>query len=231
MVPVLLYHNVGGSGRSLNVSPQALARQCRLLQRLGFRAITLRELTAYLQEHRLPPRTVVFTFDDALLGVYEQARPILHACGWKATVFAVYERLGGETEWAPHLRHRVMSAEQLQELHCAGWEVGAHTLTHPSLPRLPIEQARHEIAGSRHALQQLLGAEVHSFCYPYGDLNEQVVQLVREAGYQLACTVRKGLVHPRSEPLLLPRVPVAYSDGALGLLYRLWRAWSRSRGG
>ncbi|MCS6950984.1 MAG: polysaccharide deacetylase family protein [bacterium] len=224
-----MYHNVGGQGRSLNVPPQALARQCRLLHLLGFRAIPLRELIAPLQEHRLPPRTVVFTFDDALLGVYELARPLLRAYGWRATVFAVYHHLGGETEWASHLRHRVMSQEQLTALAREGWEVGAHTLTHPHLTRLPAEKAYQEIAGCRHELQRLLGEEVRSFCYPFGDLNEQVVQMVREAGYHVACTVRKGLVHPHSEPLLLPRVPIAYSDGALGLLYRLLRAWRHSR--
>jgi len=31
MVPILMYHNVGERERHLNVSPQALARQCRLL--------------------------------------------------------------------------------------------------------------------------------------------------------------------------------------------------------
>jgi len=225
MLPVLMYHNVGERDRHLNVSSQALARQCRLLRSLGFRTITLRELEERLRAGDLPRRTVVFTFDDALLGVYEHALPVLHRYGWLATVFAVSQKLGGVTDWAPRHRHRVMSPEQLAELHAQGWDVGAHTRTHPHLTHLSPESVRQEIERCRDDLQQLTGAEVVSFCYPYGDLNAQVVQMVRTAGYRVACTVHKGLVRVQDDPLLLPRVPIAYSDGAGGLLYRLWRAW------
>lgn len=228
MVPVLMYHNVGEKERHLNVSPQALSRQCRLLRTLGFRAVTLRELAQHLHAHHLPRRTVVFTFDDALLGVYEHALPVLRDYGWSATVFAVSQRMGQEADWAPRHRHRVMSHQQLVELHAQGWEIGAHTLTHPYLTRLPPEDAWREIAQCREELQQLVGADVLSFCYTYGDFNEQIRQMVQEAGYRVACTVRKGLVRPQDDPFTLSRVPVAYSDGATGLLYRLWRAWRRT---
>lgn len=229
MLPVLMYHNVGERDRHLNVSLQALAKQCRLLQSLGFRAITLRELEEHLRLGSLPRRTVVFTFDDALLGVYEHALPILQRYGWRATVFAVSQKLGRVTDWAPHHRHRVMGHEQLAELHAQGWEVGAHTQTHPHLTRLSPEDARQEIRQCRDDLQELTGAEVVSFCYPYGDFNEQVVQMVRAGGYRVACTVHKGLISLQDDPLLLPRVPIAYSDGASGLLYRLWRAWRHTK--
>jgi peptidoglycan/xylan/chitin deacetylase (PgdA/CDA1 family) len=228
MVPILMYHNVGERGRSLNVAPQALARQCRLLRAWGFRAITLGELAQHLQARHLPQRTVVFTFDDALLGVYEHALPVLSQYGWSATVFAISHRLGQEADWTSRHRHRVMSREQLVELHAQGWEVGAHTLTHPYLTRLPPEDAWREIAQCREELQQLVGEEVYSFCYPYGDFDEQVVRMVQESGYRTACTVRKGLARLQDDPFTLPRVPIAYSDGASGLLYRLWRAWRRA---
>ncbi|MCS6829192.1 MAG: polysaccharide deacetylase family protein [bacterium] len=229
MVPILMYHNVGEGERHLTVSPQALARQCRLLRAMGFHAITLRELGEQLQMERIARRVVVLTFDDALLGVYQYALPTLRNYGWSATVFAVSQRLGQETDWAPRYRHRVMSRQQLVDLHAQGWEVGAHTLTHPYLTRLPPEDAWREVAQSREELQQLVRAEVYSFCYPYGDFNGDTVQMVRASGYRVACTVHKGLACPQDDPFTLPRVPVACSDGATGLLYRLWRAWRRTR--
>ncbi len=228
MPPILMYHNVGAPGRSLNVSPQGLARQCRLLKMLGYHAITLRELAGHLEAGTIPPKAVVFTFDDALMGVYTHALSVLSRFGWRGTVFAVSQRLGQETEWATNIRHRVMSAQQLRELHDAGWEVGAHTRTHPHLPRLNPEEAWQEIALCREDLSNLLGEEVTTFCYPYGDLNEQVVYMVQQAGYRAACTTRKGLVYPDTDPYLLPRVHIAFGDGASGLLYRLWRAWRRT---
>jgi peptidoglycan/xylan/chitin deacetylase (PgdA/CDA1 family) len=229
MSAILMYHNVGEKGRRLNVSPQGLERQCRMLEWLRFRVMPLRELAEHLPHQRLPRRTAVFTFDDALLGVYEYALPILSRHGWTGTVFAVSQRLGGETDWTEDYRHRVMSREHLLILHQAGWEVGAHTLTHPYLTHLPPDDARREIEQCRCELEELTGAGVISFCYPYGDCNDAVVQMVREAGYRAACTVRKGLVGLQDNPFTLPRVHVAYSDGATGLLYRLWRAWRRTR--
>ena len=231
MLPILMYHNVGEKGRYLNVSVQGLVRQCRLLRMLRFKAKTLSELAGHLETGELPPRTVVFTFDDALMGVHAHAHPVLSRFGWRATVFVVSQRLGRDTDWAPKHRHRVMGEHQLQELLDAGWEVGAHTRTHPYLSRLRPEDAWQEIALCREELSRLTGTEVTSFCYPYGDLNEPIVRMVRDAGYCLACTVQKGLVSPDTDHYLLPRVHVAYSDGASGLVYRLWRAWRRSERG
>lgn len=39
-----------------------------------------------------------------------------------------------------------MSHKQLAELHAHGWDIGAHTLTHPYLTRLSPEDATREIA-------------------------------------------------------------------------------------
>lgn len=229
MVAILLYHNVGGRGRRLNIAPRTLERQCRLLYSFGFRAMTLGEaMSVWLKGGNLGRRCVVFTFDDALAGVYQHALPILSRQGWQATVFAVSQRLGQVADWAGAPYLAVMSTEQLKHLHQQGWEVGSHSLTHPYLTRLPPSQARIEIMQSREVLEQILGAEVNTFCYPYGDFNLQIREIVQEAGYRFACTVQKRLVRRNEDPLALPRVAVAYRDGAVGLLYRLGLAWART---
>lgn len=225
MLVILLYHNVGGEGRRLNIAPRPLDRQCRLLRALGFHVAPLREaIPAWFGEDKLPRRVAVFTFDDALLGVYHYAFPLLSRYGWRATVFAVSRSLGQVADWAPSPQPTVMSHEQLIHLHEAGWEIGAHGLTHSRLTHLSASQAYREIAQSREELQSLLNAEVTTFCYPYGDYNPPIRDMVEQAGYRLACTVRKGVVKRYDDPLALPRIAIAYSDGALGLLYRMWRA-------
>lgn len=225
MLIILLYHNVGGQERRLNIAPQSLDRQCRLLRALGFHVAPLREaIPAWFGEDTSPRRIAVFTFDDALLGVYHHAFPLLSRYGWRATVFAVSRRLGQVADWTPFPQPTVMNHEQLIHLHEAGWEIGAHGLTHCRLPYLSASQAYHEIAQSREELQSLLNAEVTTFCYPYGDYSPSIRDMVEQAGYRLACTVRKGVVKHDDDLLALPRIAIAYSDGALGLLYRIWRA-------
>ena len=83
-----------------------------------------------------------------------------------------------------------MSEHQLREL-AQRHELGAHTLTHPVLTEISLEQAHGEIHGSKHWLQAVLGQEVTAFCYPKGAHNPDLQDIVAEAGYRMARTVEK----------------------------------------
>ena len=68
-------------------------------------------------------------------------------------------------------------------------EIGAHTITHPKLTKIPIEQARKEIIESKKWVESCTGKPCEMFCYPYGDHNEDTARLVRDAGFRGARTV------------------------------------------
>ncbi len=86
---------------------------------------------------------------------------------------------------------------------------GSHTLSHPSLPYIPKEEAREEIFKSKRILEDELGEPVAHFSYPNpGDkvnLNSEVKEMVREAGYLSAVTSMTGLVEYGGDPLELRR--------------------------
>lgn len=82
-------------------------------------------------------------------------------------------------------------------------EVGAHTLKHPRLTRLPREEARTEIAGGKAWVESLTGKECSMFCYPYGDLNADVRELVGEAGFRGARTT-EAIRFRVEDPLCMP---------------------------
>lgn len=104
-------------------------------------------------------------------------------------------------------------------------EVGAHSLTHPYLTRLALEDQRAEIVGSRSRLEELTGAAVTTFSYPHGDVDGTVAKIVEEAGYLLGCSSRAGCVSARDSRFVLPRESVFDWDGAAfaGVLER-WLA-------
>jgi peptidoglycan/xylan/chitin deacetylase (PgdA/CDA1 family) len=90
-------------------------------------------------------------------------------------------------------------------------DVGAHTVTHPSLSRLPRERQREEIVGSKRQLEDLLRRPVTSFAYPYGtvaDFDETTVSLIREAGFDHACANLPGRINGRADRFRLPRLVV-----------------------
>ena len=60
----------------------------------------------------------------------------------------------------------MMSTAQLQSLHRAGMEIGAHTVNHPILKSISAVEAEREIGDGRQALESILDAPVDVFAYP-----------------------------------------------------------------
>jgi len=104
--------------------------------------------------------------------------------------------------------NRILSSEQIQIMARAGITFGAHTVNHPILTRIPLDEAKWEIEESKKRLEEILEKEVSGFCYPNGgadDFNEEVEGVVRRAGYSYACSTVEGLNGPWSDLYALKR--------------------------
>lgn len=88
-------------------------------------------------------------------------------------------------------------------------EIGAHTRTHPILSQCDPERVTREVAGSKAEIEERLGREVRSFCYPNGtwsDVNEHCFEAVRAAGYESAVMSCGRLIRHHSDVHALPRM-------------------------
>jgi peptidoglycan/xylan/chitin deacetylase (PgdA/CDA1 family) len=99
-----------------------------------------------------------------------------------------------------------------------GWELGAHSLTHPDLTTLDATSLRREIAGSRQRLRKEFGVPVATFCYPAGRYDQTVERAVRAAGYRAATTVEPGAARPGDDRMALPRIRVNGGESAASVL-------------
>ena len=99
----------------------------------------------------------------------------------------------------------VMNWPQVEAMHADGHEMGSHSMSHPILPRCSDAEILYEVGQSKKRLQEVLGTECSSFCYPNGDADSRTVAAVRDAGYGVAVTTRWGLNTPASAPLELKR--------------------------
>ena len=115
-----------------------------------------------------------------------------------------------------------LSARQVRRLIAAGWEIDAHSVTHPNLTTLGDRQLEREVAGSRRELRRLFGVPVDFFCYPAGRYDARVIAAVRRAGFLGATTTLEGLAGP-GKPYELRRVRVSRSDGVAGFAAELER--------
>ena len=228
--PILMYHQVGEHrpGSALNkwrVKEGDFAWQLDALARRGYRGAALNEL---LDEPAAGSRRAVLTFDDGYRGVLTHALPALLLRGFSATVFVVADRLGGTNDWDGETPgEALLSPGEIRELHAKGIEIGSHGAAHRALTRLSDGELSREVAGSRETLERLVGAPVRSFCYPFGDFDDRVVEAVRKAGYRAATVIRGGISKDFSDPFRLKRIAVRGTNTRLDFTLALTRGRSR----
>jgi peptidoglycan/xylan/chitin deacetylase (PgdA/CDA1 family) len=110
---------------------------------------------------------------------------------------------------ASELPTPMMSSAQLRAMHTAGMVIGAHTVHHPILARLPRHDASDEIRLGRESLQDILQAPVNLFAYPNGkpgeDYSPESVDIAREQGFAAAFTTSPGAARQDTDRFQLPR--------------------------
>lgn len=110
--------------------------------------------------------------------------------------------------------HRALTNDEARHLAgCPGMEIGAHSVTHATLPSLKPAAQSEEIRHSKQHLEKLLGRPITGFAYPFGDYNSETAELVRTAGFEFACTTDAGGITRESDRFRLPRLGVEDCDG------------------
>ena len=212
---ILTYHHVGlrppgARLKGLYVDSELFSRQLAELHNAGFKAEAFDRLTSPVPIGR---GRIFISFDDGFQDVFENAPAVLNEHRFTSMQFLVANCLGQTSIWqAPsgEIPGKLMDREAVREWLAAGHQIGSHTLTHPFLSRIPIEQAKEEIIGSKKKLEDLFGLETAHFCYPYGDCNAAVRDLVKEAGYRTACTTQFGVNRRDTDRYSLRRLTARY---------------------
>ena len=70
------------------------------------------------------------------------------------------------------------------------FEIGGHTISHVHLNLVSEEIAREEVVGCKNVLENLIGKEITSFCYPRGRFNDMAKKIIKEAGFKDARTTK-----------------------------------------
>ncbi|TAM12991.1 MAG: polysaccharide deacetylase family protein [Nevskiaceae bacterium] len=219
--PILMYHKLGPRPRharlrGLYVDAGLFKRQLTELQAAGFRSA----LPGETPDGASP--AVCITFDDGFTNVFHHGLQPLSDHGFHAIEYLVAGQLGGRNQWEiaeGEVAQPLMDKGQVREWLAAGQAIGSHTLTHPWLTRIAPAAAREEISASKRQLEDSFGVAVEHFCYPYGDWNPQVRDLVREAGYKSACTTAFGVNDTHADALALKRILVRYRSRSLRALW------------
>ena len=233
-------HNVvplaAGTEERGTVDLNTFLRQLSWLRRLGVRFIPMSDLRAWLLgSKKIPKRSAVLTFDDALISIADHVFPYLKQQAIPITIFVIAGLIGRESQFSTHASaplRRHLDLVQLEMLLNTGLvEIGAHGYHHVNLTRIDSDKLRQELQHAKNLLEASLKVEVSYFAYPWGNTNAAVTQLAKEAGYLMAFTTQKKKLTSKNIDLL--RIPrVAWSRRAT--LFKLSKyyliPWVRSAG-
>ena len=101
-------------------------------------------------------------------------------------------------------------------------EMGAHTLIHPDLDKISNESANDEILGSKEYLENLLDCDVRMFCYPRGRYNDEIIRMVKKAGFIGARTCSHGDFNMPNDPYKW-QITLHTSNGSPLTTFGIWR--------
>jgi peptidoglycan/xylan/chitin deacetylase (PgdA/CDA1 family) len=173
-----MYHHIAVSpiGSRYYTPPQHFEAQLKLLHNWEYTTITTSMLVEAIRHGAsLPARPIIITFDDANADNYTNAFPLMQKYGFTGVLYVPYAYIG-----VPNY----LTVAQIHEMAAAGWEVGSHTITHPTnFLALQPAAMRSEIVGSRQKLEELLGLPILTFAYPFGENSGAAVDYVHFAGY------------------------------------------------
>ncbi|RAJ73850.1 MULTISPECIES: polysaccharide deacetylase family protein [unclassified Streptomyces] len=209
---VAMYHSVDDCSDdpyNVTVTPDRLQQQLRWLRSRGLRGVSVAELLR--ARARGAGRGLVgLTFDDGYGDFVENALPLLRHYECTATVFVLAGRLGGENAWDTEgPRKPLLTPQGIRKAAAAGMEIGSHGLMHVDLTHADEDQRRAEVQRSKAQIEEITGAEVLGFCYPYGYVDSATVEAVRRAGYRYGCAISPG---PLTSVHAMPRVYVGQRD-------------------
>lgn len=214
-VTVLIYHRFGDQRYpTTNISLERFEEQLAWLRENDFQVIPLAELVDALKRNKpLPDKGVVITIDDGYQSVYHGAWPILKQYGYPFTVF-IYTKATDDRHWD------YMNWDQVRELQAAGVDFQDHGYGHHrmALPPAGVDEVayrnwiRDDLGKSSRILTRELGYRPRFLAVPYGEYNQTVLNIAREAGYDAVFTQDPGSVSEQTGLISIPREAILGMD-------------------
>ncbi len=219
VVPILMYHSINPVEnppmKRLIVSPQTLQRQMRFLKNNHYNVLPLEAIADLIREKKkIPPRTLAITFDDGYKDNYIYAFPILKKYNLPATMFIIINEVGRP-------QNDRLSWDEIKTMQDLGLiTFGSHALGPEPLINIKSQDGlKKEIFDSKKILEEKLASKVTTFSYPGGRFNDEIRQLVIDAGYKLAVATSPGNKFSNDDIFVLKRLRISQPSNNLFIFW------------
>lgn len=208
-VPILMYHHVGplppdadGMRKDLTVSAGDFAAQVQWLASRGYTSVTLEQVyLATQKKFSLPPKPIVFTFDDGYGDVFVFAVPVLQKYGMVGS-FAIVPGFLGTPDYG--------TWADVSTAKAVGMEIVSHTETHfdGSSSKFDSAYIQQNLEQSLASLENHIGPIPRILVYPYGHFTPEYIAVAERVGFTMALTTRFGMHVDPAGLMHTPRVRV-----------------------
>lgn len=187
-VLAVMFHDVENSFTGLDYHKKAFEELAALVHSKGYKFTSYENYMKSEDKSKL----IICTFDDAYEGVYNNAFEVLKKYDFTATVFLCPDLIGKSNDWnrRDNILRQHMNLEMLKKLKKAKWELASHGLGHYNMLRLSQSELEKSLGESKKFLEEHFGKQ-SCFCYPFGDFNAYVKNLVSKY-YDFAFSVDIG---------------------------------------
>jgi peptidoglycan/xylan/chitin deacetylase (PgdA/CDA1 family) len=222
-IPILTYHSISENlfGYShpyyqINTTPDVFTRHMSWLRNAGYRTVQLHDLPAFFQNGTDLTNRFVITFDGGYRDILREAWPVMHQCGFTATVFLTTDRIRTSPmrlEGADY-----MTWQDVCELHSQGISFGSLTVSRADLRSLEPEEIDYELGYSKECIEQKLGFPVRSFSYPFSFPEEDthfihyLSDVLENHGFEIGVSNVIGRASAGKHGFFLPRLPINSRD-------------------
>lgn len=164
------------------ITPRRLERLIQDHLKKGYRFVSVGQVQRMIETLSYPNKFIAITLDDGYSDNYEIAYPIFKKYNVPFCIFISEEYIK-----KGYGSYKMLTEEQIVEMAkdklCT---IGSHTVSHPKLSRLSIQEQIEQIEGCKIWLEQLLKRPVAEFAYPYGDYSYQTIEILQSTGINIA---------------------------------------------
>jgi peptidoglycan/xylan/chitin deacetylase (PgdA/CDA1 family) len=193
---VTLFHSIDNSGSQYSVSPEEFTKIIDYL--VGNKTEWCSaQFLGNTDQRKLSERSMCITFDDALQSAYVPIVEMMER-NCQCTLFVI-------SNYPDDRSTKIMTWKQIKHLDSLNVEIGSHTLSHQHLPNISNIELRKELYDSKAKIEDILGKQVNTIAYPYGEFDRRVIDFSRDAGYTSGFTTQHIYAYNEHRPFIIPR--------------------------
>jgi peptidoglycan/xylan/chitin deacetylase (PgdA/CDA1 family) len=213
-LPILMYHQVMPEDhpdfkKHICVTPENLRHQVKYLIETGWKMMTLEDYFSIPEDER-PKKAAMLTFDDVCKNFITYAVPVFNELKVRANIFPIQNMTFNLPFY--NLKPQgipALTEDEMRDLDRQGFAIGSHCQTHQNLHKIPFSEAYKELKESKEWLENVLGKEVQTICYPIGGVDKDIVDAAMEIGYKIGISTLKGSLQIMSKDrMALRRVDI-----------------------